>query len=132
MEAAFYGFLLKRSAFDSLLGETFNSANPSRRVSVSPWLLPPLIRQLFGIGYEAETFWAQKDASTALLQLSFAPCMLPNRPVVFYLAAPGKQQAVVFEAMREARVFFRNPIGKLFSLSARSFAMQAVSILFPA
>jgi len=137
MEAVFYGFLLRRSALDSLLGKTFQSnANPAQLLPLAPWLLPPLIRQLFGIGYESETFWSPQDASCALLGLAQVPLMLPNRPVVFYLSSrekhlPKKQQAVVFEAMRKERVFFRNNMGKLFSLSLRSFSMQAASVFFP-
>jgi len=136
MEAAFYGYLLRRSALDSLLGETFSPSYSAQRISLAPWLLPPLIRQLFGIGYESETFWSPQDASCALHKLAQVPQMLPNRPVIFHLASqekhlPGKQQTVVFEAMHEERVFFRNNMGKLFSLSLRSFAMQATSIFFP-
>jgi len=132
MEATFYGYLLRRSALDSLLGKTFETTgNPAQRISLSPWLLTPLIRQLFGIGYESETFWSPHDASLALLKLHQVPQMLPNRPVVFHLATPEKQHTVVFEALRGELVFFRNSIGKLFSLSCRSFTMQAVSVFFP-
>jgi hypothetical protein len=147
IEAAFYGYLLRRSALDSLLGETFkDSRNPARPASLSLGFLPYLIRQLFGIGYESETFWSSQDASSSLHKLAEVPHMLPNRPVVFHLAIqekhpqekyfpgkhiPEKQQAIVFEAMREERVFFRNNIGKLFSLSSKNFATQAMSIFFP-
>lgn len=132
MEATFYGYLLRRSALDSLLRETFeNKATPpSQHLSLSPWLLHPLIRQLFGIGYESETFWSPQDALCALYQLSQIPQMLPNRPVIFHLACPQKQ-TVVFEAISEERVFFRNHIGKLFSLSFKSFTAQATSLFFP-
>jgi len=131
MEATFYGYLQRRNALDSLLQETFaNNTNPAQHLSLAPWLLPPLIRQLFGIGYESETFWSPKEARCALYKLSQLPPIPPNRPVVFHLAAPTKQ-AVVFEAVREDTVFFRNNIGKLFSLSFKNFAAQASSFFFP-
>jgi len=137
MEATFYGYLLRRSAFDSLLSETFKNNNPTQHISLAPWLLPPLIRQLFGISYESETLWSPQDAASALLKLAPIPQMLPNRPVLFHLATPQekhlqqKQQTVVFEAMREKKVFFRNNMGKLFSLPFQSFAAQALSLSFP-
>jgi len=82
-----------------------------------------------GRGNLAGAFAQKKKAKQPSTLTLSQPSLLASLHVASHL--PEKQQAVVLEAMHKERVFFRNSIGKLFSLPLRSFSRQATSFFFP-